>query len=154
MTARTRKDFSDGDILPASDLDYLPGGFLAYGHAVANQLGITTEDDLTNMAETVTVDTLRLVLIIVTARINVTDSGSKVLGWIYRDSSRLNRWCSYTAGLNDDQRKVTGIAWDTPGAGTYDYKATLQLNAGTGSAQLLADADDEAQFVIIELGAR
>lgn len=140
-----------GDVLTKANFDKLPGGWIGYAEAVADQTGITTEVDLTSLSVTVTVNTAR--------RIRITAYLPNVTTTVAADIARLSLKEGGTL-LNLAQRTVTTTngatvraEWvGTPTAGAHTYKATIVRQSGTGTLVSSAGATFPAFILVEDLG--
>lgn len=140
----------DGDILTAANFDKLPGGWIGYVEATANQTTITTEADLTSLSVTVTAGTTRRLRL--TGKVNFTST-------VANDGAKLRIKESSTVLNAADNATPTGAggvfifasAVITPSAGSHTYKLTL-ARTGTGTLTMNASATEAAYLLIEDIG--
>jgi hypothetical protein len=138
-----------GDVLTAANFTKLPGGWIGYAEAVANQAAIVAEIDLTSLTVTVTVGTSRRIK--VTGEINFinTLANQSNLLRLHADGAQVQsrQLLSDSAG-GTETLHLEWVGTPTPGAHTYKLRAA----AGGGSMTMVAGASQPAFILVEDLG--
>lgn len=137
-----------GDVLTKANFDKLPGGWIGYAEAVANQGAITAEVDLTSLTVTVTVNTSRRLRISALGLLQSTVASDVVRIFIYEDGASIQLADEHAGG----QTTVTPSVIRTPTAGSHTYKLRGQRAVGTGTVTLLASASNPAYILVEDIG--
>ena len=152
-TAQFNAALTDSEFVTAADPAVIPLGTLGYAQAVANQTGITTEQNLTGLSVTVTVGTARRIR--VSVEISLASSAANDIvalkikegGTVLQERDR--HFGSVAGGTNSTAASVVL----TPTAGEHTYNATLVRAAGSGTINTVASATRPAFIIVEDIGA-
>jgi len=127
---------SAGDILTTTNFNKLPNGLIGYATATANQTGISSATDLTNLSVTVTVNTSRIIVIRANLFVLQNTSTANVTLAIKESTTQLVQVNQNVVVSTYGQLTPSVIL--TPSAGSHTYKLTLSTSAGTVDLQAAA----------------
>jgi len=147
------KTFTSSTLTAADMNAYARGGLvMAYASKTANQTGITTVNDVTDLSITFTALAGRLYK--VSAYILVRSTVANDVGTItITDGSNNNNQVSNIVCLNTSYAEpITPFVLLAPGAGSVTYKVRAQRSAGTGNILIDADALYPAIIVAEDIG--
>jgi hypothetical protein len=141
------------DPLTAAKVKKLAGGWIGYADKSANQTGITTDTDLTNLSISVTVGTDRLIRITGHGVLQRSVADGVTIGYIKDGSTVIGRWAEGEAAgaTSFDLHEGSTFVITTTGGGKT-YKLSLERNSGTGTVSLMAAADNKAWILVEDLG--
>ena len=157
MTSRSIYTPVASEVLTAANLKKLAAGWIGYATVTANQTGITTEVDLTNLTVTVTVPADRLIVVEAYGFRISSATADDIANFRIKESttqlaeSRVD--CGQPSAGNGGNFGYVATAPFTPSAGSHAYKTTLSLAAGTGDLAFRAAADTPAWIRVIDIGS-
>lgn len=140
-----------GDVLTAANFSKLPGGWLGWASATANQTGITTDTDLTGLTVTVTVGSNRLIKVSAMAILSRTVADGVTTLKIKQDSTLINGDQTTHPGTSFYQASPFALI-SAPSAGSHTYKLSLERTTGTGTVAMSASATQPALILVEDLG--
>ena len=150
-----------GEVFSAADAKSIPGGWIGYAEATANQTltNTATETDLTGLTVTVTVAANRKIRITGQGILSRSVADGVTVGRIKEGSTELGRWAQHAPSATTEFDDAMGSAisspagaFVTPSAGSHTYKLTLQRFSGTGNVTLNAAAGSQAYILVEDLG--
>ena len=151
MTTRTLYTPTALEVLTATNLNKLAGGWLGYAQITADQTGITTEVDVTSASLTVTVPASRLIRISFWGVVYSSVAGDTAEVKIKESTTVLGG--GLTAALLTNASGIFAYTLvSAPSAGSHTYKATIARATGTGNVVLACSATRPAHFVVEDLG--
>jgi hypothetical protein len=131
---------ASGDIYTAANHTKMPGGWIGWSSATADQTNIKTQVSLTNMGVTVTVGTSRRLKISVQITVTAPD-GETIRGLLWEDGTQLDWWARETAGVyGTDGRIFSAFTIRAPTSGSHTYFCTLENEAGAAGAAIATSA--------------
>lgn len=153
MVARTVHDFVAGETPSAAIFDADPRGWQGRQTTSADQTGITTETDLTDLsALSVTVLSGRVIRVTAHCTVDSDVTGDHAILTLYQDSDAKASCRRDLGAANRDE--TFNISWvGTPSAGAHTFKLTLKRASGTGTVALRASAADQAVLLVEDIGA-
>jgi hypothetical protein len=131
VAVRTAYDPTAGEVLTATNLEKLAGGWIGYVEVTANQTGITTEVDMTGVTVSVTAGPSRRIKVTVSAYISSSVAGDMATIKIKEGGTTLQERAVTTSSTNICE--VTAIVVLTPSTGAHTYKGTIARSLGTGT---------------------
>ena len=149
MAVRTAYDPTAGEVLTATNLERLAGGWIGYAEVTANQSGIgSTVTDLTGLSVAVTVGPSRRIRI--SARVLVTGTvADTVAALLIREGgTTLTQGRCHIIGSTSANGLTSEVVL-TPSTGAHTYKLSAQWAAGSGTITIEAAAGYPA-FVLVE----
>jgi hypothetical protein len=142
-----------GDPITSANQARLPGGEIGYATATANQGGITTVTDLSNLSITVTTGANRRIRVM--ARVEVRSDTANDVGTVILandTNTQLSRANVPMAIANNDFNAVVVYESNIGSASTLTYKLRLQRTSGTGTLQMSASSSTPAIISVQDLG--
>ena len=139
-----------GDVLTAANFTKLPGGWIGDASVTANQTGITTVADLTNLTVAVTAGSSRRLRITAQAIITRTVNDGYVLMSIKEGATVLQQIQIHPVSTDGDTK--SGSVTVTPSSGSHTYKLTLERGSGTGTVGIAANASAPAFILVEDIG--
>ncbi len=152
MPVRTAYAPVAGEVLTATNVARLAGGWIGYAEQTGDQGAITTEVDLTSLTVTVTVGTGRRIRI--SARTLVVSTVANDIAALNIKEGAAQLQTGRTGALSGTAVSV-GISADvilTPTAGAHTYKLAMARETGTGTLTNKAAATAPAFIAVEDLG--
>lgn len=148
-------NFEDADEPAAEEWNSVAGGYYDLKHATADQAGITTEADLTDLAGlTVTFPTNRKIKVTAHCTVDSTVNDDHAILALYYDGDQ-KATCRRQVGMSG-RDETFSITWAPAGAlaaGAHTFKLTLRRSSGTGTVALRASSSDQAVLIVEDIGA-
>lgn len=129
------------------------GGTLGYEEVVANQTGITAKTDLTGLTTTVTVGTLRRILISCEMGLSKTVADGLARLYVEEGATILTFRDFFVRGASEGAVLMAASVSLTPSAGSHTYKLSLEQITGTGTTAMDATANHPAYILVEDIGA-
>lgn len=150
MPVRTAYDPTAGEVLTATNLEKLAGGWIGYAEVTANQTA-TTEVDVTGATVSVTVGPGRRIRISGTSWSQSTVANDEVLLRIKEGATVLQtRTTQVSAAGPAEPLDIFAVL--TPTTGAHTYKLTFGRNSGTGTITSFASATAPLFILVEDIG--
>lgn len=143
---------ADGNVLHASDIDKLPGGWIGYVEITSN-LGTFTSgsQDLSGLSVTVTVNSSRRVRIEGRCRWSSDVAADDAQLQVNESSTVLQKTVGTMPRTTVSYGAFVSVVL-TPSSGSHTYKLTGGREAGTGNVSLAAGATSPAFLLVEDIG--
>ncbi len=151
MPTRTAKEWGT-EAATSTNMNKMAGGWIGYATNSADQTGITTLVDVTDITVTVTVGTSRLIRVDVLGLVTISTNSANYVGRIQQDGSNAGTWAYKDGGAANDADWQHGFVVLTPSAGSHTYKATLATSSGSGTLSVDGTSPNQARILVTDLG--
>lgn len=149
MDVRTAYDPTAGEVLTATNLEKLAGGWIGYAEVTADQSGITVEVDLTSLTVAVTVGPSRRIKITASVRVVTTVNNDAVTLKIAEGATILQQR-DVTLSVASNSGGLVAEVVLTPTTGAHTYK--LRMVRTLGSVTMQAGATYPAFICVEDIG--
>jgi len=149
VAVRTAYDPTAGEILTATNLEKLAGGWIGYVEVTADGSGFTVSTDLAGLSVAVTVGPSRRIRITAAVRISNGTASTYANLFIQESTTVLALGVSDTAAAGVGYTFIAHAVL-TPSTGAHTYKLVGQPNAGTATVR--ASATNPAFILVEDLG--
>ena len=140
-----------GEVLTALKVNNLPGGWIGYAEAPADQSGVVNPIDLTGMLVNVTVGASRRLRIeVCTSILSNVAADSAALGIL--ESTTVLATRSIVVVKANTLEGLTCTAIITPTAGAHTFRATLERSTGTGTFLSGSGPGQRAYIYVEDIG--
>lgn len=143
------------EVFDEEDANNLPAGWVGMidPPVTTNQTGITTETDLTGLAETVTLKADRVYLLIASVPLSSATAGDRVGVNIKEGSTVLGSGQTTTEQTNVPYMITATALLVSPSAGVHTYKLTASLGGGsTGPIRTDHANGGKSLWALLEIG--
>ena len=151
MAVRTAYDPTAGEILTATNLEKLAGGWIGYNQVTASQGSITADVDLTGLSVAVTVGPSRRIRISAYVAVETTVASDRAALLVKEGATQLT---VATVSLLTAARGVslTASVVLTPTTGAHTYKLSMVRTDGSGTLTSIASATQPAFILCEDIG--